>query len=172
MGKTQPKTGMIVFIKFLLIQRIHSGMNNSRRKGLSMIEITLSIGILAMIMLPVFMTFSSGNRNIQLTEAEFRAHTAALEMMEQIVSLPFKHIPLGIFPAKTIINGGSFGAGPVTFRITTVEDIFPEIQVEAVKRDNKTVFKKITVKIKFPATKNSERHREFVLKTIIANENI
>lgn len=147
-------------------------MNNSWRQGLSMIEITLSLGILAMIMLPVFMTFSSGNRNIQLTEAEFRAHTAALEIMEQIVSLPFKHIPLGVVPANAIIDGGPFGEGPVAFKITPAENIFPEVQVDAVKRDNKTVFKKVTVKIKFPATKSSERHREFVIKTIIANENI
>lgn len=144
----------------------------SRQSGLSMIEITLSLGILAMIMLPVFMTFSSGNRNMQITESEFRAHTAALELMEQIVSLPFKHIPAGAFPTEKVANGLPFGAGPIAFRITPAENLFPELRIEDMKRENKTLFKKVTVKIRFPSTKNSERMREFVLKTIIANENI
>lgn len=145
---------------------------SSKQSGLSMIEITLSLGILAMIMLPVFMTFSSGNRNMQITESEFRAHTAALELMEQIVSLPFKLIPPGAFAPEKVANGLPFGAGPITFRITTSENIFPEIRIEEMKRESKILFKKVTVKIRFPSTKNSERMREFVLKTIVANENI
>lgn len=137
-----------------------------------MLEITFSIGILAMIMLPVFMTFSSGNRNMQITEAEFRAHTAALELMEQIVSLPFKHIPPGAITAEKILNGQPFGPGPINFKTTSVNEFFPEILIEEMKRENKVPFKKITVKIRFPSTKKSERLREFVLKTIVANENI
>lgn len=137
-----------------------------------MLEIVFSVGILALIMLPVFMTFSSGNRNIMLTEGEFRAHTAALELMEQIVSLPFKQIITGEYADTEITDGGPFAAGPVLFKLTPAKDLWRELKIEDIKRDNKVVFKKVTVTIKFTAAKNSDRIREFFMKTLVANENL
>ena len=137
-----------------------------------MIEITFSIGILALIMLPVFMTFSTGNRNMQMTEAEFRAHTAALELMEQIISLPFKQIKTGEYDDTQITDDGPFAAGPVLFKITPVEDLWRELKIDDIKRDNKVIFKKVTVTIKFAAAPNSDRIREFFMKTLVANENL
>ncbi|MBU1107864.1 MAG: hypothetical protein KKB51_14415 [Candidatus Riflebacteria bacterium] len=147
-------------------------MNNTQRHGLSMIEITISIGILALIMLPVFMTFSTGNRNMQLTEAEFRAHTAALELMEQTISLPFKQIKTGEYDDREIKDGQPFAQGPALFKITQTDNLWRELKVEDIKRDNKIVFKKVTVTIKFAAAPNSDRIREFFMKTLVANENL
>ncbi|PKL50297.1 MAG: hypothetical protein CVV42_03315 [Candidatus Riflebacteria bacterium HGW-Riflebacteria-2] len=137
-----------------------------------MIEIVFSIGILALIMLPVFMTFSSGNRNIQLTDSEFRAHTAAIELMEQIVSLPFGQIKSGEYDSDTIIDGGQFADGPVLFKLSPVEDLRHTLKIEDIKRDGKTLFKKVTVTIKFAAAPGSDRIREFFMKTLVANENL
>ena len=64
-------------------------MTENKKRGLSLVEITLSMAILIIVMLPTFMTFSSGSRGIQMTDAEFRAHSAAIELMEQTMSLPF-----------------------------------------------------------------------------------
>ncbi|EKD81460.1 MAG: hypothetical protein ACD_39C01797G0002 [uncultured bacterium] len=147
-------------------------MSNHQRQGLSMLEIVFSVGILALIMLPVFMTFSTGNRNMMLTESEFRAHTAALELMEQIVSLPFKQIRTGEYADDAIIDGGPFAQGPVLFKLTPAEDLRRELKIEDIKRDNKIIFKKVTVTIKFAAAKNSDRIREFFMKTLVANENL
>lgn len=147
-------------------------MNKNCRRGISLIEIMLSMGILAVIMLPVFMTFSSGNMSIQVTEAEFRAHTAALELMEQIVSLPFNLIRAGSFDAGKIHEGGSYAGSPVVFRVSADPELKSELKVEEIKRDNKVIFKKITVKVLYPAARNSEKKREFTLKTLVANENI
>ncbi|PKL42349.1 MAG: hypothetical protein CVV41_14510 [Candidatus Riflebacteria bacterium HGW-Riflebacteria-1] len=147
-------------------------MNKQQRQGLSMLEIVFSVGILALIMLPVFMTFSSGNRNIMLTESEFRAHTAALELMEQIVSLPFKQIRSGEYEDGEIVDGGPFAAGPVLFKLSPAEDLWRDLKIEDIKRENKVVFKKVTVTIKFAAAKNSDRIREFFMKTLVANENL
>jgi hypothetical protein len=147
-------------------------MNNIRKNGLSLVEIILSMGILAMIMLPVFMTFSSGNANIQITESEFRAHTAALELMEQIISLPFNLIKAGSYDAAKIVDGGAFADSPILFRLSENPDLKPFLQVEEVKRGEKIVFKKITVKIAYPSARASGRMRDFTLKTLVANENI
>jgi hypothetical protein len=147
-------------------------MNKLGYRGLSMLEITFSLGILAMIMLPVFMTFSSGNRNMQLTEAEFRAHTAALELMEQLVSLPFRLVPAGNYPAAAVVDKAPLGNSGIFFRLTEADGLTRELQIEDIKRGKKVVFKKIIVKIGYPAAKKSDRRREFVLKTLVANENI
>lgn len=142
------------------------------RAGLSLVEIILSMGILAMIMLPVFMTFSSGNTNIQITESEFRAHTAALELMEQIVSLPFNLIKTGSYDSAQIIDGGAFANSQVLFRLTENPDLKPSLKIEEIKRADKIVFKKITVKIAYSSARTADKLREFVLKTLVANENI
>lgn len=139
---------------------------------MSLVEIILSMGILSMIMLPVFMTFSSGNANIQITESEFRAHTAALELMEQIVSLPFNLIRAGSYDASQITDGGAFANSPVLFRRTDNPELKPSLKIEEVKRGDKIVFKKITVKIAYPSARASDKVREFILKTLVANENI
>jgi len=147
-------------------------MNNSTRRGLSMLEIVFSAGILAMIMLPVFMTFSTGNRNIQLTDAEFRAHTAAIELMEQIISLPFGQIKSGEYESDVIVDGGQFADGPVLFKFSPAEDLWRSMKVEDIRRDGKTLFKKVTVTIKYVAAPGSDRIREFFMKTLVANENL
>ncbi len=147
-------------------------MADYHKKGLSMIEITFSVGILAIIMLPVFMTFSSGNRNMQMTDSEFRAHTAAIELMEQIVSLPFSLIPVGNFGSEKVADGKGFGNSQIQFKLAPNPDMKHEVKVESIKRDNKIRFKKITVTIRFPAAKGSDRIRIFNLKTLVANENI
>lgn len=147
-------------------------MNNKYRAGLSLIEIVLSMGILSLIMLPVFMTFSSGNVNMQVTESEFRAHTAALELMEQIVSLPFNLIKTGEYDSAQIADGRSFAKSPVVFRLSENPELRPSLKIEEIKRENKIVFKKITVKIAYPSARISDKTREFTLKTLVANENI
>jgi len=147
-------------------------MNKYKRDGLSMIEIVFSIGILSLIMLPVFMTFSSGNRNIQLTDAEFRAHTAAIELMEQTVSLPFEQIQSGEYTSDMIIDDGKFADGPVLFKLSPAEDLWRSMKIEDIKRDNKILFKKVTVTIRFVAAPGSERIREFFMKTLVANEKL
>lgn len=147
-------------------------MNKRSCRGISLVEIVLSMGILVVIMLPVFMTFSSGNRNMQVTESEFRAHTAALELLEQTISLPFNLIKTGSYDSSQVINGQPFSKSPVQFMLSENSDLKPELRVEEIKRGDKVVFKKVTVKVVFPAAKNSEKMREFTLKTIVANENI
>ncbi len=147
-------------------------MNKINSRGLSLIEIIMSMGILSLIMLPVFMTFSSGNVNIQVTESDFRAHTAALELMEQMISLPFGLIRPGSYDASQIADGKPFANSPVLFRITENDEFKPSLKIDEIKRDNKIVFKKITVKIAFPSARANDKMREFTLKTLVANENI
>ncbi len=145
---------------------------NRQRLGISLVEIVMSMGILSLIMLPVFMTFSSGNVNIQVTEGEFRAHTAALELMEQIISLPFDLIRPGNYDSTLVADGRAFAGGPTVFRLTGGPDLRPSLSIEEIRRANRVVFKKITVRIAYPSARAADKMREFTLKTLVANENI
>ena len=109
-------------------------MNKHSCRGLSLVEIMLSMGILVVIMLPVFMTFSSGNRSMQVTESEFRTHTAALELMEQLISLPFGLIKAGSYKAGQIVDGQPFANSPVLFRLSQNPDLQPELNISEIKR--------------------------------------
>jgi prepilin-type N-terminal cleavage/methylation domain-containing protein len=148
-------------------------MNSTKRKsGLSLIEIMLSLAIFAIILLPVFMTFSSGNKNIMITETEFRAHTAALEIMEQIISLPFELIPVGKFSSRQIKSDDPENPSPIPFNVTANSSFQPELEITPVKKNDKVRFKKISVIMKFPAAKTDKRERKIELKTLVANEEI
>ena len=57
------------------------------KRALSLVEITISMAILIVVMLPSFLAFSSGSQGIQMTESEFRAHNAALELIPPLVDV-------------------------------------------------------------------------------------
>lgn len=138
------------------------------KQGLSLIELMMAIGLLAAIMLPVFIMFSTGTRNIQVTESEFRAHTAALELMEQIISLPFHHIPTGDFAAQQTKNGMPFGE--LSFKTSDAEGVDAKISIEELKRNGKVRFKKVAVTVSFLPSRHSENSKKFTIKTLVANE--
>lgn len=143
-----------------------------KRKALSLVEITLSMAILIIVMLPSFLAFSSGNRGIQMTDAEFRAHSAAIELMEQTISLPFDMIKAGLYEKESIVDGGKFGDTQAVFHLSFSSEYQPQILVEDIVRDSKVIFKKITVTINYPMTKGSGTRRDFSVKVIINNDTI
>ncbi len=146
-------------------------MIKSFKRGVSLIELILALGILAMIMLPVFLTFSTGNRNVQVTEAEFRAHSSAMEIMEQILSLPFKQIPVGKIDSDKIKTGNPLKEGSgITFLVSDSPEQVPEIDISTIEKDGLVRFKKVSVKISFPESKASKKLRTVKIQTLVANE--
>jgi prepilin-type N-terminal cleavage/methylation domain-containing protein len=144
--------------------------NTQAKQGVSLVEILIAMGILGLILLPVFFTFSSGNRNMMVTETEFRAHTMALEIMEQLVSLPFKLIPSGKFAAEEIKAQKAAKNMAVPFSYNDVADFEPQLEINEIKKDGKVRFKKISLTVTFPASKADKRERKIELKTLVANE--
>ncbi len=141
-----------------------------KNKGLSLVEITISMGILILIMLPSFLAFSSGNQGIKMTDSEFRAHNAAIELIEQTISLPFNMIKSGVYDEKDIVDGNNFADTPAVFHLSFDSDYQPRMTIEDLERDRKIVFKKVTVTINYPITKGSDQRKDFTLKVIINND--
>lgn len=143
-----------------------------RKKALSLVEITISMAILIMVMLPSFLAFSSGSQGIQMTESEFRAHSAALELMEQTISLPFNMIKPGFYEEDAIKDGANFADTDAKYHLSFSSDYKLSMTVEDIVKNNKVFFKKITVNVKYPMTKNSDQKKDFSIKVIINNDNI
>ena len=143
-----------------------------RKKALSLVEITISMAILIMVMLPSFLAFSSGSQGIQMTESEFRAHSAALELMEQTISLPFNMIKPGFYEEDAIKDGANFADTDAKYHLSFSSDYKLSMTVEDIVKNNKVFFKKITVNVKYPMTKNSDQKKDFNIKVIINNDNI
>ena len=143
-----------------------------RIKGLSLVEITISMAILILIMLPSFLAFSSGNQGIQMTESEFRAHNAAIEIVEQIISLPFNMVKTGFYDENTLFDGAKFADTPAIFHLSFNSDYRPKLLIEDIVKNNKVVFKKITVTINYPVTKLSNQRKDFNVKVIINNDTL
>ncbi len=143
-----------------------------KSKGLSLVEITISMAILILVMLPSFLAFSSGNQGLQLTESEFRAHNAAIELIEQTISLPFDMIKPGYYEESDIIDGANFADTPAIYRLSFSSEYKPRMLIEDITKDNKVVLKKITVTINYPVAKLSEQRKDFSVKVIINNDNI
>lgn len=160
--------------KALMKQKNHLQMFSGikGRTGLSLVEITLSMAILILVMLPAFMAFSSGNQGIQMTDSEFRAHSAAIELMEQTMSLPFNMLTPGFYDSSAIIDGANFADTSAVYHLSFGPEYKPSMSIEEIKKDNKVLFKKITVSIKYPETKGSSKKRDFSIKVIVNNDSI
>ena len=142
------------------------------KRGLSLVEITISMAILILVMLPSFLAFSSGNQGLQMTESEFRAHSAALELMEQTLSLPFSMLPAGFYTNNQIADKKNFADTPAIFHLSFSSDNKPTMQIEDIKKNGKLLFKKIKVSIKYPVAKGSDKEREFSIQVIVNNDGI
>ena len=134
-------------------------------------EIAVAAGVLAAVMLPVMLAFSSGSRGIQMTHEDFMAHQAALELIEQVQAAPFWLIPLGKFTNNDLIDGKPLDTNlPLPLRLSPLKDLERACAIEAVKKDGKTRFKKITVTL-FRKSKVG-KGTPLVLKALVANDQL
>ncbi len=143
-----------------------------KNKGLSLVEITISMAIMILVMLPSFLTISSGNQNIQMTESEFRAHSAALELMEQTISLPFDMLKAGFYSDEEIKNGANFADTEALYHLSFDTDYKLSMNIEDIVKNNRVYFKKVTVTVKYPFIKNSRQIKNFSIKVIVNNDDI
>ncbi|MBI3039793.1 hypothetical protein HYY75_12240 [bacterium] len=140
--------------------------------GISLVEILIALTLLTALSIPVVTIFSAGTRGIQITSEEFIAHTAAIELLEQLMSAPFRFLPVGTFTDAQIKNGEPFDSStPWKYRISENQNLIREVKISELKRNGKTRFKKIEVKIRWVPKEGKEAIRSVTLKSLLANEN-
>ena len=99
---------------------------------------------------------------MEMTEAEFRAHNCAIEIMEQIISLPYKHIKSNTYTSSEVKNGLNFANSAILYKIS--ENYESRTQGRRYERKGKSIFKKVSVKVSYQATKNSASSAALQLK--------
>lgn len=141
---------------------------NKFNSGLSLLEIVLAMGVLAAIIIPVFAVFSASSSNLEMTESDFRAHNAAIELIEQVIGLPFKYIKEGNYLSEEIKTGRSLANSEILYELSNEYEA--ELMVEDIRRNNKIVFKKVGVKISYSSHKAQTNKKTFEISTLVANE--
>ncbi len=148
----------------------HSGMNN---RGMSLVEILVAAGVLSLILLPVALSFSSGAKGIQMTHEEMTAHHAAIELMEQLQSLPFALVPAGNWSHDQIRSGQRLvPSSPVTFQTTPLEGFERRLSVTELSKDGRVRFKKIEITVSWKGSDGKGPARSFSVKGLLANETL
>lgn len=157
---------------------IPTGMNNQPvrvlRTGLSFIEVLLATALLGAIMVPIMITFGASNSGIQMTSEELIAHTAALELLEQTMAVPFALLPTGQFSQEQMKNGQIMNPqlSPVTFRVSRVDglDLERALVITPLVKNNVVRFKKVEIQITWTPRETSGNKRHITLKGLLANE--
>ncbi|MFZ2956757.1 MAG: prepilin-type N-terminal cleavage/methylation domain-containing protein [Candidatus Ozemobacteraceae bacterium] len=144
-------------------------MNNNRRPGVSLVEILVAVAILAVVMLPIALAFSSGNRGIQMTTEEFTAHAAGMELMEQVMSAPCRILLPGVYKNAQISDGAVLGGSPLRLHVSPAPGLTRELTITEMKKGAIVRFKKVDVTISWTSKEGAARH-SFTLKSLLANE--
>ena len=140
-------------------------------RGLSLVEIVIAVGLLAALLTPVLFTFGAGTRGIQMTQEEFVAHNAALELLEQLSATPFALLPIGAFADAQLKDGLPLGpSSPLKFHITAQPGLQRTLEVKEIKSGAVVRFKKIEVRIALLDRAGKPSGRVVILKTLVANE--
>jgi prepilin-type N-terminal cleavage/methylation domain-containing protein len=69
-----------------------SGSHCSLQKGLTMIEVVIVMGILALAIIPIYQNIMQGRLNVTRSRFSYVALNLARERMEVMMSLPFKEV--------------------------------------------------------------------------------
>ncbi len=140
---------------------------------MSLVEILVAAGVLSLILLPVALSFSSGARGIQMTHEEMTAHQAAIELMEQLQSLPFALVPAGTWVNDQIRGGMRLVQNsPLTFQVTPLDGFERGLSITELSKDGRVRFKKIDISVSWKGQDGKGPARSFRVKGLLANETL
>ncbi|MBF0543540.1 MAG: type II secretion system protein [Candidatus Riflebacteria bacterium] len=155
-----------------ILESIRFNFNSGRKNsGFSIIELLVAVAILGFSLLPIAFSFSAGTRGIQMGVDEFQAHSAALELLEQTISIPFSMLPCANFNNTQIQEGMPLSPSfPFKFRISPVPGIERELKIEDIVQNNLLRMKKVSVTISWQVPDRLTK-KSFTVKSLVANEN-
>ncbi|HNW34054.1 MAG TPA: prepilin-type N-terminal cleavage/methylation domain-containing protein [Candidatus Ozemobacteraceae bacterium] len=151
-------------------------MNNTaahrKCRALTLVEILVAVGLMSAVMIPVMVSFGAGNRGLSMSSEELTTHTAAIELLEQIMASPFDLVPTGVFRNEQIRDGQLMSsATPLRFHISSVPDIERQLLVTNIEKDGRVRLKKVAVTITLKDRDSKAQPRRFTVKSLLAREN-
>lgn len=153
-------------------------MNNiyryTSRSGVTLVEILVAVALLSTVMIPVLFSFTAGSRGLAMSAEDLTIHTAAIELLEQVMAAPFDLVPAGTYPNGRICDGQPFSpATPLRFHISDVPGIERELEIAEITKNDRVCLKKATVTITLTLRPDESKAqaRRFSLKCLLAKEN-
>ena len=141
--------------------------------GFTLAEVLVAAGVLSFLLVPIMLSFSAGNRGIQMTSEEFSAQNAAIELLEQLSATPFHLLPTGTFNNALIRSGGAMSPTcPIRFHVSDIFGVDREVKITELKKDGLLRFKKIEIVISWKALDGKGTPRSIALKGLVANESL
>jgi len=143
-----------------------------KRKAITLVEILVAVGLMSAVMIPVMISFGAGNRGLSMSSEELTAHTAAIELLEQIMASPFDLVPTAIFRDDQIRDGQAMSpTTPLRFHISRVPDIERQVSVTDIVKNSRVRLKKVVVTVTLKSRDSGAQPRRFTIKSLLAREN-
>ncbi len=137
--------------------------------GFTLVEISIAVLLLAMVMVPLLAIFGSGNQTLQVTTGAMVAHAAALELIEQLMLIPFADLPDGTLSDDRVRNLLPIGDGsPWRFHLSDVPSVRRQVVISTLSRNGQARFKKVVVRVEWQMANDRAGARKIELSTLVA----
>jgi len=150
-------------------------MNNiisySYRRAVTLVEILVAVALLSTVMIPVLFSFSAGSRGLAMSAEDLTVHTAAIELLEQVMAAPFDLVPTGTFTNDRIRDDQPFSpATPLRFHVSDVPGIERGLEIAEITKNGRVCMKKVEVTVTLTSGDAKTQSRSFTLKCLLARE--
>lgn len=137
-----------------------------------MIEALIAFVLLSIILIPVISVLIAGNREIQMTVEELGAHHAGIELMEQLMTIPVRFLPVGIFEDTMIADNRQIAPGcAFRFHVSPVAGIKRKVKISETDNNLKLKVKTVEVFISLIENPSKVANREICFQSFLVNEN-
>ncbi len=144
-----------------------------KKNGFTFLELLTALTLLALLLTPVLYLLQSSTRGIAMNRDEISAHSAAYELLEQLLSIPYEDLPVGTFDPALISELQTTGSGTAwPFHISNSGPFSRSLEISEFSSDNRARYKKITVTLSLPASIASGTGRTFSRTVLYAKETL
>ena len=142
------------------------------KRGFTMMELLAALFLLALFLGSVLYLLQAGTRTMSMNQDDFTAHCACYELIEQVLSRPWKDVPAGVFADADLLNGQPLGSGSRLLRLSPVGTAARRMEITFVDDPRGPVYKKITVTLTYPVIPGSQSLRQFSRTVLYAKETL
>jgi len=141
------------------------------RRGFTLLEILAAFFLLLLFLAPVLYLLQSSTRGMALNQDEVTGHVAAFELIEQVLSLPYDDVPVGVFGDARIGDGLPMASGTSwVFRIAATGRFLRQLEISETVTGGRARYKKIAVTVTFPPPPGAVNPRTLVRTVLYAKE--
>lgn len=144
----------------------------TEKRGFTMMELLAALFLLALFLGSVLYLLQAGTRTMYMNRDDFAAHCACYELIEQVLSLPWKDVPEGVFADADLIDGQPLASGSWLLHLSSAGKAARRLEISTVDTARSPAYKKITVTLTYPAVPGSQALRQFSRTVLYAKETL